>query len=368
MYLYIAMTVFYILLIMFNKIITKYIDRKLWSFLLFLPLLVMTGLKHFTVGSDTSSYKGLYQIFSTDSLITGYDYTMEFGYRAINKVFGLIGFDFLGFQIIYAIFIYYILIKFTAKNSKNIAFSVFFYVVFRLFFFSMTGIRQMISIAIILNATKFIENRRPIKYLLSVIIASTIHASAILSIFLYFIPFKKLDRINLLKLTILTVVAGFGVTYFLKLFIKFIPKYAHYMNRIGSFDGSFTILQTVVIFSFMLLNIFIEKTKGPNIKLLNGKEESISKISINDIGLNALIFTFIICVFSININVALRLSRYFTIYLTVYLPNKIEEVSDPRVRIMLYYLVVSFLLIYFIVIMVMRPGWEGEIPYRFFWQ
>ncbi len=364
---YIVLALFYAVLILFDKSVTKRVNCKMWAFVLLFPLFFMTAFKDVSVGSDTGAYSGLYNVFSQESLFAGYNYNMEIGYRALNKFLGNLNVDFFGFQILYSAFVYVILAQFIGKYSKNIAFSVFIFITFRLFFFSMTGIRQMIAIVILINSVKYIEKRQPVRYITAAILASLFHLSAIISVVLYFLPFKRLDFKGLLKITLITVPAYFAANIFIGAFMSVFPKYAHYVSRMESSEGSFVILQTGLMLSFLLLDVFFYNAKDETRQFTRGKFAIAERSDISIISLNALIFTYISNVFSLNINIAMRMSRYFSVLLIVYLPNILGEIKNPKLRILLYYATVILLLVYYVVIFIYRPGWDGVIPYRLIW-
>lgn len=369
MVLYVLISIFFIICMIYEKSVLKITYRKLWAIFLIAPLFIMNAFKDVTVGSDTSVYSSLYNIFTQESLFTGRNFSMEIGYRSINKILGLLNIDFFGFQIIYSLFIFFILFQFVVKYSKNISFSIFFFVTFRVFFFSMTGIRQMIAISIVLYSIKYIENKKPVKYIMSVILASLFHVSAIISVFLYLLPFKrfKLNFISLLKISIISLVVSIGTGYFIDIFISIFPKYNVYLYRMETYDGIFVYIQTGVILSLFLVGLVFNRKTSQYKRLDNINNQLYPINNIDVISLNAIIIGYILSVFSLNIDIANRLSNYFTIYFMIYLPNSIENIKNPKLKILVYYILNISLLIYFVLIMLYRPKWDGVIPYQFIW-
>lgn len=369
MTIYIILAIFYMFCIPLEKTILKRISRKTWALLLIIPLFCITAFKDISVGSDTYGYKSMYDVLSQQQLFSEINTNMEVGYVFINRLLGFLNVDFYGFQIIYSIFVYYSLIKFLCRYSKNIAFSIYFYVVFRFLFFTMSGIRQTISISILLLSVYFIEKRQPIRFFLSVAIATLIHSSSIVFAALYFLPITNLNFKNIVKIIGLGICVIIGSDFFIKIFISIFPKYSTYLNRIGSYDGIFVYIQTLVILSFLMLGVFLEKRDNlPSDKLLNHNIRKNTSVDINKISLNALTLAFAFSLFALKINIAGRVGRYFNMFLMIYLPNEVETTKDKIVRILIYYILLVFLFIYYVVIMKVRPEWEGIIPYHWVWK
>jgi len=365
---YVILAIFYMLCIPLEKSITKKIKPTLWALLLVTPLFFLTAFRDISVGSDTISYKWMYDIFSQQQLFSQININIEIGYAFINRLIGLFNVDFLGFQIIYSLFVYYSLIKFLCRYSKNIAFSIYFYIVFRFLFFTMSGIRQTLAIAILLSSVYFIEKRQPIRFFLSIAIATLIHNSSIVFIILYLLPINNLNLKNILKIIGLSICVIIMSDFFIKIFISIFPKYGTYLNRIGSYDGMFVYIQSLVILLFLSLGVSLEKLDNlASDKLSNHNISKNTTVNIDRISLNAVILAFAFSLFALKINIAGRIGRYFNMFLMIYLPNKVETTKDKIVRILTYYILIVFLFAYYVVIMKVRPEWEGIIPYHWIW-
>ena len=361
---YIALPFIYTLATIVDKPISKKLGRRNWTFVLLFPLFLMTAFRSVSVGSDTATYEKFYEFFSQQPLVMGYHFGMEFGYRFVNKLFGCLGIGFVGFQIVYSAFIYLSIGNFVSRYSGNLAFSVLFFVTFRLFFFALTGIRQMIAMAIILNSTRHIENRKWIRYLMNIIIASSFHRTASVLIALYFVPFQALDLKNIFKIIAISIPSLIGIEFILQLFVSIFPKYSTYLARIESYDGTFVFVQLIVVMIFMMLGIYLDNT-ACGIK--RDRQSRPSKSAIDEIALSAVTYSFIFSLFGTYINIAGRISKYFIMYLMVFLPNYLSKARDYRIRKIVYYCLVLLLFVYYFVILYMRPEWDGVIPFRWMW-
>jgi len=148
-----------------------------------LTLIIVEG---FRFGyQDTFNYKGIYADLSdrlTDSLNIdiepGYVYLMWL-LRKINKHPQFI-------ILVSSVFIVFADFRFLSKYSYNLAFSLYLYFVSS-FISNMNGIRQLIAASIISFAFPFAVEKKTIRYILVVLLSSTIHKSAIIMIPLYFV-------------------------------------------------------------------------------------------------------------------------------------------------------------------------------------
>lgn len=362
MKLYIALAIFYVICIILEKTVFKKVNSKVWTLFLILPLFCITAFKSIDVGSDTYPYKRMYDIFSQQALLSKDTLGIEIGYVFINRLLGLLNLSFFKIQIIYSIFVYYALTKFISKYSKNIAFSIYFYVIFRFLFFTMSGMRQTIAISILLLSVSLIEKRQFLKFITCVILATSIHSTAIVFIFLYFIPFEKLNFKNMFKIIIVGFSALISSNFLINFFLLLLPKYDVYSNRIEIYDGNFVYIQMLVILSFIGLGIIIESI---NNKQFSKENEAL--VTINRISLNAIVIAFIFSLFALNINIASRIGRYFNMFIMIYLPNVIETIENSKLKVLIYYCIIILGLIYYITIMKLKPEWEGVIPFRWMW-
>lgn len=183
--------------------------RNLLTFAAFL-LILQSGLRNLIVGADTFAYyEYFYNVMSMswDDLIYifrhayGSEYYKDPGYSILVKLFSTFIPDFRCFLIfVISLFIHplFRLIYRFNVSMKGILISISLYLALFYSFFSITGIRQTIATAIALYVVPYALNRRPIKFIIPIIIAATIHKSVLLFIPFYFFPIIKNSRVTLL--------------------------------------------------------------------------------------------------------------------------------------------------------------------------
>ncbi|WP_409290496.1 EpsG family protein [Peribacillus sp. SCS-37] len=118
------------------------------------------------------------------------------------------------------------------KHSRMIELSIYVYITSGLYLVSMNGIRQMLAASIAFAATYFLFRRQAFYYILVVIIASTIHESALILIPAYFLSGYRAwskSTIYLLGAAVLFAVGYNQISSFLFAAIQD-SQYSHYEN------------------------------------------------------------------------------------------------------------------------------------------
>lgn len=198
-----------------NKVFNRMI-----SIILLIGLCLITGTRYFMGGYDIINYSNFFQTTPTLNVLPLRELLIEkgiiggdIGYLLINSFIKTIGFSFFGFTLIVAIF-FYSSIYITFKKYIN-NFTLFLVFFFYKSFLDVTFVymRQSIAIALFFLSLKYLDNRKFFKYALIIVIASTVHFSAI--ILLILIPLKQLKitrKILIIYSVILTL--SYIITYY----------------------------------------------------------------------------------------------------------------------------------------------------------
>ncbi|BAS67698.1 MAG: EpsG family protein [Gammaproteobacteria bacterium] len=261
--------------------------------ILFFSVFIFSAFR-FDVGYD---YENYYRIILdlTSVSYTQFEsiprYAAEFSnYSGFTQLF----FIFTSYVIVYSV--HYIL-----KNySKDYFLSLLIFISIPYFYLmSFSVIRQYCAVAIVFYGIKYIFQRNFFLYVVTVILASMFHYSAIITIVIYF-----LNRINLSRFTsIVLVVTSFFVTPILFYVMTQIPRYAVYASyNSGAGVGMqlFLLLMSVVFIFFCNSFKTIESRFYYNVFI------------VGVCTYNAFIFVG---------DVAARISYYFIIYLILLIPE-----------------------------------------------
>lgn len=333
-------------------LVFKPTERKKKTFIGFATLqwILISGLRHVSVGDDTFSYKLLFNKainLSWKSVIPKMfvkvyveEEGKDPGYIVFEKVIQLFTKNYQWFLVIVAVLFFVCLAFWIFKNSKLPCFSFILFSVLLYKFFAITGIRQTIATAIVvLIGTEFIKKRKFFPFLFVCLIAFTIHKSSIVFLPFYFISQKKIT----LKYSC-AVLACFPILYiFRNQYVELLRYVSGYeydaLENSGAYG--FTILYLAVTVASLFLIKYV-KQNTPYYKIYY----------------NAL-FMGLIFLPAVFVNPALmRVVQYFSIFLMLLIPEMICAI-EKKYRPIVYTVVVG-------VLMLITNVYNQE--YLFFWQ
>lgn len=174
--------------------------------LLAIGMVLLAGLRD-GIGYDFESYKLWFHTIKSTENFWEID-NIEIGYILLNKLCT----SFNQLILIIAIFSVGIKLFYINKYSKNKLLSMLLYFTGVYIMFDMGVIRQGLSISIALISIKYIIERRFLKFIFVIFVASLFHTSILIFIPLYFIGTKKFSRKFIYTASILSL-----IIYFLKL-------------------------------------------------------------------------------------------------------------------------------------------------------
>ncbi|WP_099293696.1 EpsG family protein [Butyricimonas sp. Marseille-P3923] len=235
-----------------NKILIEYVFIGY-----FFVLLLIAGIRDFSVGTDTLTY---YRNFCDSSSVFAVENErafsgLQFGWLWINRFFEY----FLGYDaFLFACYICILLPVFYVikKSASNIMLSIVLYILLGMYTISFNIMRQMMAVSLMLYAFYCLKNNDIKKYWIVLIVASIIHSSAMICIIFFF-----LDKIKVFEKKIywLMYLAGsfiFGMFFMYKVneylsLINFDELHAGYAVYVSLFDES----ASRSLLSNLLLNI-----------------------------------------------------------------------------------------------------------------
>lgn len=225
---------FYFIILLFLLLVEKSSKKKIfWRIVIPSVYVLLIGLRSPKVGMDSQDYADYYSAGYDD----GY---LEIGYEWLSRLLFNNGFTYTGLFLVVA-FITVFFITLSIINKKGNDYSVSALLLYTLTYgFLINGMRQGISCAIFLYSAKFILEKKPIPYVISIIIASLFHTSALILLPFYF--FRYLSLPSLIYLVIYLVsYAGvfFDISqYFPETFILGSKDYTKYIDKMTLEDPS----------------------------------------------------------------------------------------------------------------------------------
>lgn len=325
--------------------------NKIFVFFATTQWILLSGLRHLSIGADTASYLYIYNGIdakSWDEIYTIFFNTFNFeqsqvdgGYYLFVKITQIFTNDYQNFLMIVAVIFTVPLGYFIYNNSSNVFISYLLYSVMFYSFFSITGIRQAIATAlVVLIGYEFIKKRQLFRFVLIMIIAFTFHKSALIFSPFYFIKRLKLNK-NMMILTAILFFVSFYFRVPLTLMVAQLSGYDSY----GIYEGAGTFNFTLLLVTVFGVSIWKMKT------IISRNKHA------NDYYLALCIALLLTPLTWVNPS-AMRSVQYFSIFLMLLIPDIIKA-FDSKEQTIGYFLVISVLLFMFI---------RSNPQYYFYWE
>lgn len=312
-----------------------------------------------TVGNDTKNYVIAFDAARNSGISNSY-WGFEIGFIYLLRILSRISSNPQILFIIVGAFSYFSFSRFVLKYSKIPWLSTYLFFTLGFFDFSLSGIRQLISIAILLFAFDFIIQEKPIKFIIMLLIAALFHNGAWAFLFAYIIAKFKTKKQYISVLSIITIIVYFIFNKFFDLLLIIFPKYNYYIGDTYT-DGITriaTILKTAVLLLMLIMDIFASKSHK------SYEEKRIDKIMFNYCATSIAIL-----ILSTNAVAIERSGLIYNMFFIVYYPNIIKGLKNPKDKIFIISITVLLFYIYIWIIQIYRtPEWQTTYPFRFYWQ
>lgn len=229
--------IFYITIFIIVTILTYKIEKEykkenkrkvliIFFIVLIIAILTIIASIRYDVGTDFFNYIGTYEKYKTVEITKIFKLDIEITFALIAKIAYLIGNETIMFAIYSIITVGFIIASILKRKDKiSISLSMFLYL-FLFFLNSFNGMRQYAAISIIAFSYTFISERKFLKFLICVIVASLFHNTAILFLPFYFLAqepkenLSKKKRLLFLFLKIVIVCAILGIMLNINKFIS----------------------------------------------------------------------------------------------------------------------------------------------------
>lgn len=328
-----------------------YVKKRFFLCMVSFVLLVMLfSLRHPSMGVDLqygepNGYLGQFQRISRLSFTELFSTSIlnyEIGFVIFNKLISYISTDvqfYLFACTFFAILpIFYIIYKY----SETPVFSFIIYLGLPVFLMLFSGMRQILAIGLCAFAIKFILGKKPIKFIITVVVATLFHYSAIVFFIAYPIFYIKLDKkMRILSLLLIALTFIFRKQLFVVL-SKILKPEASITDN-GAFS-LFAVFVIVYVYCFVF---------AKNDKIINGL-------------LNIFLFACLAQAFGGIYSTAMRVGYYFMLNLVLLLPRVVKNIEDFKIKF-LSYLFISVAFIAFGLWSLYNSSWAMAYPYYFFW-
>ena len=313
--------------------------------------IILSGLRHVSIGADTKTYLQSFEATQYYSWTYIFDKLYNIyilggpgkdpGYPVFEKLATLLTTDYQVYLIIIALFFTIPLAKWIYENSIDPFISFLIYSTLFYAFFAITGHRQTIATAmVVFIGYTYIKERNLLPFLLIVLIAFTIHKSALIFIPFYFIANKKITKNYMLIMITLFIILFINKEYFSSM-LKIFAGYEIYGINQQAGTYTFTLI-------FLLLTI-VAFWRYKTILLKN--PQAVHFYNALLLGLIFLPLTFV------NPS-AMRVVQYFSIFIILLIPEIIYSFHG-KIRVLGYYILICILVILII---------KSNPTYMFFWE
>lgn len=350
---------FYIIILPIKKL---NISSKIFMTLITTQLIIINGLRHIVVGNDTYRYERSFLIAKdTHGLMELIRLDYEIGYQIVQKIVGIFTNNFQMWLIIISIFCFVSLTIFLRKYSDGIFMSYILFITMGFYDFSFSGIKQSLAIIILLWSYKYILDKKLGKFLVTVLVASSMHLSALIFIPAYFISKVKWKRYH-----ILGAIAIYSLVYIFKHEIGRILTIIYYQDSTqilnkyvstGSIGGLALFVLSIILIGFFVYSPIKYKDRE------------------NTVLFNLMIIAFFIQSLSSFSYLFTRLNMFYLIFIILYVPKIIKNIDKSILKLnalqgyilrkMLTVIIFGSTIIYYL--NTMQLNGAGILPYKFFW-
>lgn len=327
---------------------TKY--KNIYVFLIGTWLFLVLALRNESVGSDMPNYIDRYATFGNtswkdlDEVAKIKD--METGYAALSKLLYLFSDNPRFLIVVISFFLIYVFSREIKLNSDNPAFSYFLYITLGMYVRAFTAYRQQIATALALLAYHYILDKKPVRFFVLILIASTIHKSVLFVIPMYWIARMKIDY----KVYFISFAGGILCVTIGDRLLSYITYKERYTEMVARGSGG-AVGSCLIFGAFIILMIIIcQKFKIPESRFY----------------MHFSIFCLLISSLTFVLPIMARMLYYFDAVILCAIPNTISQIKCISTRYFLIFGICSVTLFYYICI-ICRADTGAVIPYSFFW-
>lgn len=358
-----------LLVLLFLSIILDFLERsyritpqkskKILIYVAFTLLVLQSGLRNVAVGPDTYAY---FLRFTEDLSNSWYSVIENFksvyidnegkdaGYYLIQKLFSTIFPSFQLFLIFIALCFFgslFVLIDRYTSTKLDVLLAVLVYLSLFYSFFSVTGCRQTIATSLCLYSVRYINERRLMIFLCLMVIAASIHRSALIFIPFYFVAASsKSSYMFLIAMLIMPLLISISNSYTSYLAVlSGSDSYLAYADEGAAGSKSFLSFYVILTICLFLYQKRILSVSRDRLCILNG-----------------IYFALYFLPLTYSSAALMRVVQYFSLFIMIGVPffvNTGKKRSSLNVRSIVVCLIVVALLY--------KLVFSGE-EYCFFWQ
>lgn len=327
--------------------------KKIYMIIVSIALIIVSAIRHYTVGVDTEQYAKAYQIIRNIDFFNYSTLRYEVGFFSICKFLNYFTDNYQALMICTSFFIFGTMGWFIYKNSKDVIMSSILFITLNYYALYMSAMRQAIAVAILAIAFELLKKKKYIKYIILVLIASLFHQSAVVMLLLIFFTDKKFKVKNIYATIIISISAFLLANSVFNVITKIFPIYSGY-GESQFFKANYfaALINTLVSLVILLVGVYC------NSKSDEDKDKNLLAY--------IMCLNYIFYVITMKISIFSRVTIYFSYFSTIWLANSINNIQIKEQKILVQYIVVLCTILYWLIISIYRPEWHGVVPYKTF--
>lgn len=337
-----------------NFLSRRYSKTTISPFLSTLAVLIISFIAgiRYGVGTDFFEYVKWFNVYSRRSINL---FDRNFGFDIMIRIIQIFTDNPQWLFFISALVINHLVMIFIKRNTSLFDLGFYLFITLYLFYSSLNITRQWIAIAIFLYALNFAFEKKLLKFLFVMVIATSFHTSAILMLPLYFILQLEVNLKNMFVVFISTLIIGLNFESTLSYIAKMLPmlnvnNYIRFFNSIFATSGGGGWAYTFLLFSVFIF--MIVSKKGYDEKIVNSDKHFLL--------MGVATFFSLFSPFSM---IFLRVQLYLMPIVLVTLPN-VVFIQNEKVKRIMYILVLVLTAIYMFRSLLINGG--EPLPYRTF--
>ena len=330
-------------------------NKKLYCGIVALQWILISGLRHFSVGADTEKYYDWFEnvkkmswnyLFEQNkNYVLGGRAATELkdpGFSLFVKIFQIFSDNYQLFLILIAVVFTSLMAVWIYRNSSNPCISFIIYSSLFYSFFAITGHRQTFATALVVFlGYECVKKRKILGFIIVTFLAYMMHKSALIFVLYYFVSYLKINKKVLVAYGMVALVAMVMGNAFYGPLIDFIGLNETWLNTDG--PKAFTYGALMLVACAVALFMY------PRIK---------RKRSDADIIYHLILLTMVSTVMVFQNNGFMRIQQYFSLAIMLLVPDVLNEFKDKDKQI------ITVLFVCFAGLYLVRQNPQ----YLFFWQ
>ena len=376
---------YFVLVFLLLNGVTAKKHRRWYVVSTFFVVFLVAALRKYTIGTDLElHYARNFERIATLSWsdvpsFVAYDP----GFNILCKLISYISTDRQMFIVITSLIVFGSVARYIYYYADDVVIESLMFVAMYCMFLYMNIIAQAVALAIFLFAVPYLQERKFVKYSLIVLLAASMHASAIILLLLIPLSFLPLKRMYVALFSLAMPVALMSLNKIAYVFASIIPEFSRYLDS-NNVHGQATRLSRLMIIIILIYVAVLALAWWYLLK--NNREEDIYRtveknygilkrkcnIEVLQLNSNFLAYATIIVIAArlagTSMEVSSRIGYYFYIFAFSLLGRAVASIKNYQERLIIKMLIYFVLVAFFFMSGSMAAKlYYGAAPYEFFW-